>query len=270
LKHLLTHTSGHAYATWNSAVCQLKQAAAVSSSTFSTFDAPLVCDPGDRWEYGAGIDWTGRLIEHISGESLEDYFRAHIFDPLGMDETSFILRDDQRTRVAGRHARQSDGSLLLNDVPIPPRPVIFNGGGGLYSTGPDYLRLLRMLLGDGTYESNTVLRPESVAELARNHIAELTVEALPSAEPEMSNDMEFFPGMVKKWSLGGLLTTEPTPAGRGAGSWAWGGLFNTYFWVDPARGVAGLLLTQILPFCDSAVLALLDRFEADIYAPSDV
>jgi len=109
---------------------------------------------------------------------------------------------------------------------------------------------------------------ETVAEMARNQIGELTVGALRSFVPGSSNDAEFFPGMVKKWGLGGMITTDQAPTGRSAGSWAWAGLANTYFWVDPTRRVAGLILTQILPFCDAAVLDLFDRFERAIYATS--
>jgi CubicO group peptidase (beta-lactamase class C family) len=151
-------------------------------------------------------------------------------------------------------------------VEIPERLTFYNGGGGLYATGPDYLRFLRMLLGGGRLDGARVLRPATVAEMARNQIGDLTVGVLRSAIPERSHDVEFFPGMIKRWGLGGLITTEDAPSGRRAGSWAWGGLANTYFWLDPTQRVAGLILTQILPFCDPAVLALFDQFERAIYA----
>ena len=213
-------------------------------------------------------DWVGRLVERVSGQSLEDYFREHILDPLGMADTSFVLGPDRRARLAARHQRQPDGSLLAVEVTLPERPASYSGGGGLFSTGPDYLRFLRMLLGGGRLDGARLLRSETVAELARNQIGELTVGAPRSVEPNVSNDFEFFPGMVKKFGFGGLITTEPAPTGRSAGSWSWAGAFNTYFWVDPTRRVAGLLLTQILPFCDRAVLDLFDRFEHAVYAAS--
>ena len=122
-----------------------------------------------------------------------------------------------------------------------------------------------MLLGGGALDGARVLRPETVAEMARNQIGDLDVGALPSCRAESSNDVDLFPGMVKKWGLGGLINTVAAPTGRGAGSWGWAGLANTYFWVDPAAGVAGLILTQVLPFCDAAVLDLLDRFERGVY-----
>ena len=262
LRHLLTHTAGFAYTTWNAELVRW-QASYADPPPF--LEAPLVCDPGERWEYSISIDWVGRVIERVSGKSLEDYFRAHIFDPLGMPDTSYGLRPDQRARLATRHQRLADGSLHPVQLDIPDVPAAYNGGGGLHSTAPDYLRFLRMLLSRGELDGARVLRPATVDEMGRNHIGELTVGVLPSQKPESSNDAEFFPGMVKKWGLGGMINTRATAAGRSANSWAWAGLANTYFWLDPTRGVAGVVLTQILPFCDPPVLDLLDRFEQAIY-----
>jgi methyl acetate hydrolase len=263
LRHLLTHTAGFGYTTWNAALHRFTQAA---GKPLGLFREPLVFDPGDRWEYGTSIDWVGRLIEHITDQSLEDYFRANILDPLGMLDTGFVLRGDQHLRMASRYERQADGSLRHVPVDHQARPANFSGGGGLYSTGPDYIRFLRMLLAGGQLGSQRVLRPESVAQLTCNQIGDLQVSVLHSTRADLSNEVNFFPGTIKKWSLAGLINTVPTTTGRSAGSWAWGGLFNTYFWVDPTRDITGLILTQLLPFCDAAVLALFERFESDIYA----
>ncbi len=111
-----------------------------------------------------------------------------------------------------------------------------------------------------------MLRPETVTLMAQNAIGELSVRMLKTAVPASSNDAEFFPGMVKKWSLGFMISTEPVLGRRGAGSLAWAGLGNTYFWIDPAAGVAGVILMQLLPFADAKALALLDAFEEAIYA----
>jgi methyl acetate hydrolase len=263
LRHLLTHTAGFAYPVWNTELLHFQQ---YTGAPLGWLQAPLVFDPGERWSYGINIDWVGRLIEQISHQSLEDYFRHYIFDPLRMSDTGFVHRPDQRTRLAGRHQRQSDGSLQAIEIEIPERPAFYDGGGGLFSTGPDYSRFLRMLLGGGQFENARVLRPETVAEMARNQIGELTVNVLRSVKPDLSNDAEFFPGLVKKWELGGMINTGDAPTGRSAESWAWAGLGNTYFWVDPTWRVTGPILTQILPFCDAAVLDLFDQFERLIYA----
>ena len=265
LRHLLTHTAGFGYSAWNADLLRLQER---NGAPFRPLEAPLLFDPGERWEYGINIDWVGRLIEHLSGQSLDAYFRDRILEPLGMHDTGFVIRPEQRGRLAGRHQRQADGSLSVLEVGYPERIAFYNGGGGLYSTGADYLRFLRMLLGGGALDGARVLRPETVAEIGRNHIGELAVGTMRSVVPEASNDVELFRGMVKRWGLGGIITTADAPTGRAAGSWAWAGLANTYFWVDPARGVAGLLLTQILPFCDQDVLDLFEEFEHAVYRRS--
>jgi methyl acetate hydrolase len=263
LRHLLTHTAGFAYSIWNADLLRYQE---FTGTTVAALKMPAVSDPGERWEYGTNTDWVGHLVEQVSGQSLEDYFRAHILDPLGMRDTSFMPGPDQRARLATRYQRPPDGSLQPLVVEIPLRPESFSGGGGLFSTGADYVRFLRMLLNGGQFEGTRILQPETVAEMARNQIGALTVGPLRSTTPARSNDAEFFPGMDKHWGLAGLLTTTAAPTGRSAGSWAWAGLANTYFWLDPARRIAGLLLTQILPFCDRPALDLFDQFERAIYA----
>jgi len=100
----------------------------------------------------------------------------------------------------------------------------------------------------------------------RNHIGDLTVGVLKTAIPTSSNDAEFFPGMVKKWGLGYMISTEDAHTGRSGGSLAWAGLGNTYFWIDPTKRLTGLILTQILPFADAKVISLFEQFEKAMYA----
>jgi CubicO group peptidase (beta-lactamase class C family) len=263
LRRLLTHTGGFAYPTWNRDLFRFQQWA---NTTGRIGELPMAFDPGDRWEYGTNIDWVGRIVERISGENLEAYFRSRILDPLDMLDTSFIVDASRRERAARRYQRQSDGSLRELPISLPERPTTFNGGGGLYSTGRDYARFLQMLLGGGQLAGQRILRSETVAELGRNQIGDLNVNVMHSMNPTASNDAEFFPGMDKKWGLAGFITPFDTRGGRHAGSWAWAGIANTYFWIDPASGVAGVLMTQILPFCDPTVLTLLDGFERAVYA----
>lgn len=271
LRHLLTHTSGFAYDIWNADILRYKvdirnRNPALGESKDGFLNVPLVCDPGERWEYGISIDWVGQTVERLSGQPLEEYFREHIFAPCGMDDSGFLIRPGQRSRLASMHARQPSGSLeRISFGPSQP-PEFYEGGGGLYSTGPDYLQFLRMVLGGGLLGHVRVLRSETVAEMGRNQIGELTAGVLRASVPFKSNDVEFFPGMVKKWGLGYLLTTEDAPTGRAAGSLTWAGLANTYYWIDPARRITGVILTQILPFGDAAILELFAEFEAAIYA----
>lgn len=269
LRHLLTHTAGFTYHIWNADMLRYQQQLGIppiGECKKATLHTPLVSDPGERWEYGVNIDWAGQLVERLSGQSLEEYFQQRIFGPLGMPDTGFVLRPDQRTRQASMHVRQPDGTLQPIPFELPQQPEFFMGGGGLYSTGPDYLRFLRMLLGGGELEGARVLRPETVAEMNRNQIGDLTVGLLRTADPGSSNDVEFFPGLVKKWGLGYMINVEAAPTGRSAGSCAWAGLANTYYWLDPSRRLAGVILTQVLPFADPKVLDLFAQFERACYA----
>jgi methyl acetate hydrolase len=268
LRRLLSHSSGFAYDTWNGEIrrfMQLHDIPSIGSCKRAALMQPLVFDPGERWEYGIGIDWAGQIVERLSGLSLNDYFRQNIFEPLGMSDTGFLLRPDQRTRKAGVHQRTGDTTFDVLNHEINQQPEFFMGGGGLYSVGRDYLTFLQTLLHDGTFNGAQVLEPETVAELNRDQLGDLPVTVMASFDPKRSNDAELFPGMLKKWTLGYLLTTEQTPTGRAAGSLAWGGIANTYYWLDPTRGVAGLILTQIFPFADPIVLDLFGQFERAIY-----
>jgi methyl acetate hydrolase len=177
-----------------------------------------------------------------------------------------VLTPAQRARLASMHVRKPDGSLEAIPFEVPQQPEFFMGGGGLYSVGRDYLTFLRMLLHGGRLDGAQILRPETVAEMARNQIGELTVGVLRTAIPAHSNDAEFFPGMVKRWGLGYMISTEDASTGRSGGSLAWAGLGNTYYWLDPMKRLAGLILTQILPFADATVLRLFEQFEGAIYA----
>ncbi|HEX2940551.1 MAG TPA: serine hydrolase domain-containing protein, partial [Rhodopila sp.] len=271
LRRLLTHTAGFVYDTWNQDMnryAQLTGLPAARSGKLAALSAPLGFDPGARWEYGINIEITGRMVEAVSGLDLETYFQRHIFAPLGMVDTSYIERPEWEDRLTAVHARQPDGSLEPIATPpgVAPDREFFPGGGGLYSTGSDYMRFLLALMHGGELGGNRILKPETVALMGQNHMGPLNVLPMRSAVPRLSNDVELFPGMVKKWGLSFLINTEPGPAGRSAGSLAWAGLNNTYYWLDPTRKVAGVLMTQILPFADRTVLDTLDAFERAVYA----
>ena len=139
------------------------------------------------------------------------------------------------------------------------------GGGGLYSTASDYAKFMRVFLNKGRGNGNQVLKPQTVELMSRNGMGDLEVTMLKTAMPHLTNDAEFFPGMPKRWGLACMISNDEAPTGRSAGSLAWAGLANTYFWLDPARDVTGLILTQILPFADAAVLDTFGKFERAVY-----
>jgi methyl acetate hydrolase len=268
LRHLLTHTAGFSYALWNENIGRYMKAANVPDIGTCKLDAlklPLIADPGDKWEYGINIDWAGKAVERVSGLSLDGYMREKIFTPLGMKDTVFILKPDQQARVASVHARGADGKLAPAEFAMPQAPEFFMGGGGIYSTGRDYLTFLRALLAGGRLNNVQILKPETVALMNKNNMGDLNVTLLKTVQPDLTNDAEFFPGMVKKWGLAYMINTQDVPGGRSAGSLAWAGLANTYFWLDPKKKVTGVILTQILPFADQKTLQLLADFESAVY-----
>ena len=272
LRNLLTHTAGFVYDTWNANMnryAQLTGLPAARTGKLAALEAPLGYDPGTKWEYGINIDMAGRMVELVSGLDLETYFQRHIFAPLGMTDTSFIQRPEWDSRLTTVHARKADGSLQPTATAAPPSAAereFFPGGGGLYSTTGDYLRFLRALMAGGELDGERILKPETVALMGQNHMGALNVLPMKSSIPALSNDVELFPGMDKKWGLSFLINTQDVPGRRSAGSLAWAGLNNTYYWLDPTRKVAGVIMTQILPFADKPVRDALDAFEAAIYA----
>ena len=268
LRRLLTHTAGFSYDIWNEDLVRYAAYAGlpgIIECKNASLTNPLVFDPGDRWEYGINIDWVGKAVEAASGQSLEAYMHEHLFGPLGMRDTAFTIGPDQRTRLASMHVRNADGSLQVTPFEVPQEPEFFMGGGGLYSTGPDYLTFLQMLLHGGTFNDARILSPETVTEMGKNQIGDLSVGPLRTAIPGSSNDHDPYPGMTIKWGLGYMITTESTPSGRSPNSLAWAGLANTFYWIDTTRHITGVILTQILPFVDPKVVNLYAHFESAIY-----
>lgn len=266
LRNLLTHTAGFVYDTWNADMNRYAAQTnlpAARTGLIAALQAPLGFDPGTRWEYGINIDIAGRMVEVASGQNLEHYFRDHIFAPLDMADTGFDLQPHWKSRLAGTHIRDSHGKLTPFDAPAPAEnPEFYPGGGGLFSTSRDYLKFLQALMAGG----GGILKPETVALMSQNHMGALNVLPMKTFNPRMSNDCELFPGMDKKWGLSFLINTRDVEGGRRAGSLAWAGINNTYYWLDPTSGVAGVIMTQVLPFADPAVLGLLDRFERAVYS----
>jgi CubicO group peptidase (beta-lactamase class C family) len=269
LRHLLTHTAGLVYDVWNADMARYMETKAIPgiiSCQNAALSLPLVFDPGEKWDYGINIDWVGKLVERVSGQVLGDYMSEHLFEPIGMKDTAFKLTQERRARMARMHARSPEGMLAAIEFEVPQEPEFQMGGGGLYGTASDYLAFERVFLNEGRANGRSLLKPETVRLMAANAIGDLNVQPLKTVVPHLSNDAEFFPGMVKKWGLGFMISTEPVPGGRSAGSLAWAGLGNTYFWIDLDRGIAGVILMQLLPFADPKALALLDRFEKAVYA----
>jgi len=161
--------------------------------------------------------------------------------------------------------RDEKGALAPIEFELPQEPEFLMGGGGLYGTAPNYLAFAQMIMQGGTFKGSQLLRPETVALMAQNHIGALEIGPLRSAIPPLSNDVELLPGITKQWGLSFLINGEPLPTGRAARSLAWAGLANTYFWIDRTKRVCGVFLSQVLPFYDTTTIGLLTAFETEVY-----
>ena len=272
LRHLMTHTAGFCYDMWNGDMVKYLEKTGTPGITTcldAALKTPIMTEPGTRWEYGTNIDFVGKAVEAVSGRRLGEYMRENLFKPLGMDDTAFRIGDAQRKRLVGMHARGEDGSLQPIPFELEQNPEFEMGGGGLYGTAADYIRFTRMILNKGSGNGNQVLKPETVATMAQNHIGELAMGKMTGYVAFATNDVDLYPGMVKKWGLSFMINTAVTPEGRSAGSLAWAGLANTYYWIDPARDITGVILMQVLPFADPKCLAAFAAFEAGVYAGLD-
>lgn len=269
LRHLLTHTSGLTYEFVRPEVTRyrtLKGIPDIFSCKNAALMTPLMFDAGDRWEYGTGIDFAGKMVEAVSGQRLGAFFAENITEPLGMATTSFHPDEALRTRRVGIHARAADGKLAPSNFDLPRDPEFEMGGGGLFSTIPDYHRFLRMILNGGSVGGRQILKPETVALMGTNQIGDMTCGAFETAMPELTNSVPEIPGTRNRWGIGFMINEVAVPGGRAANSLSWAGLANTYYWIDPTNGIAVVIGTQILPFFDLEVVGLMVAAEQAIYA----
>jgi len=269
-RQILTHTSGFGYEIWNPSLGQYQKATAtpgIASGKKAALKMPLAFDPGQRWEYGINTDWVGQLVEATSGLALDVYLKQHIFEPLGMTDTGFVLSAEQNTRTASIHQRAEDGALTPITFELRPDDAEYESGGhGLNSTTKDYLAFVQMVLKGGSHNGAQILKPETVALMAENHIGDLAAGDMKTAIPPLSNNVQFFPGIVHKHGLGFLINTSAIPGARSAGSLGWAGIFNSYYWIDPTKHVAGVIMMQILPFFDIKAIPVYEQFEKATYA----
>ncbi len=263
VRHFLTHTSGLAYPFTSEAWRDFKPRA---GETYP-FGGPLLFDPGERWHYSTSTDVVGKLVEAVSGKKLEEYFRDNIFVPLKMNDTSYNVPEAKGPRMVAQQQRageRMDGAIVLQQPQLGLTIASPIGGGGLASTADDYGRFMRMFLNGGELEGARVLKAETVKLMGQNHIGAVTVPALKSALAR-SADFTFIADGRDKWGLGFLITVDQVAGKRSPGSLSWGGINNTFFWIDPARGIGGVIMMQYLPFADAKALAVYDTFERGAY-----
>ena len=267
LAHLLTHTSGYAYNMWNADVGRYAAKLGLpdmGSGLNAALELPLMFEPGERWEYGIGIDVAGKVVEAISGQTLDAYLAEHIFAPLGMADTAFLPTPAMRGRMTKMHMRTPNGGIAPIDFALPESPEFWPGGGGLFSTASDYLAFLNALLNGGVGVNGRILNADTVDRMAAHRIDPVPVRRLTSVIPFLTHDLDIDCDGAD-WALSFQVNPKTGHHGRSAGSLAWAGLANTYYWADPVRRITGVLMTQLLPFADPQVLSLFQAFERAVY-----
>ena len=268
VKQLVTHTTGLGYWFWNEDLVRWHSVTGtpnVVSGSAAALKAPLVADPGTTFVYGINTDWLGKVVEAASGLSLDACVKENITGPLDMNETAFLMNDEQTANSVPVHGRGEDGKWTAIGEILNQQPDWWAGGHGLYSTPRDYVRFQRMLLGNGTLEGTKILEVETVDTAFTNQIGDLDFPAeIPTADPAATHDLNLGPGF--KWGYGLLLNTQDVPGMRRAWSGAWAGLCNTHFWVDRTTGITGSIYSQFLPFVPQEALDMYVNFEQALYA----
>lgn len=268
VRQLLTHTAGLGYWFWNADLQRWETLTgnpnALGGDRAGFFSAPMVADPGERFEYGISTDWLGEVVEKASGTPLNDYFQRELFEPLQMHNTTFTPDAEARNHLVPLHTRTPDGGWQAIDLDLPQPPPWYSGGHGLYSTPNDFLQLQRALLGGGALDGSAILRQATVESMFGNQIGTLSFPAhIPTADPTIASTWDGPGGM--KWGYGVLLTAEQESGYRSPGSGSWAGLFNTYFWIDPSSNLSGAIYSQFLPFADPAILGICRNVENQVY-----
>jgi CubicO group peptidase (beta-lactamase class C family) len=209
---------------------------------------PLEFSPGTRWNYSVSTDVVGHLVELLSGQPLDSYFREHIFEPLGMRDTGFFVPAEQHARLAANYSLGAKGKIALLDDPAKSpfaRPRAFlSGGGGLVSTGGDYLRFVEMLRRGGALDGARILGPRTLRFMTTNHLPGNTdIASISLGGPSETRA----PGMG--FGLGFSVLLDPVRAQTAGtvGDFGWGGMASTSFWVDPVEQLSVVFMTQLVP-----------------------
>lgn len=268
VKQLITHTAGLGYWFWNADLVRWESVTGtpnVLSGSNVIFTAPLVADPGTKFEYGINADWLGKVVEAASGTTLDVAVKEGVTGPLGMDATAFLMDDQQRSNSVPVHLKGEDGTWAPSEIELNQAPDYWAAGHGLHSTPRDYLKFQRALLGGGELDGIRILQKSTVDAAFQNQIGDIDFPAaIPTADPASTYAFNAGPGY--KWGYGLLLNTADVPGARKAGSGAWAGLLNTHFWIDPTSGITGAIYTQFLPFVPEEAMTMYADFEKALYA----
>ena len=262
LRHLLTHTSGLAYDFTSVDLNRYLHSKGLNFRLPEPPPIPLIFEPGAGWIYGIGIDWAGRLIEAVTDEDLATYCTANIFEPLSMKDVTFFPSVEQRARKASVHFRAVDGSFVVAPFEMPSERHFWMGGAGLNAPVAEFMKFLSALARGG----RPLLGPAMFEEMMTNRFDQFDAGSIVTADPMVSHDYQPFVESPGRHGLAGVLNVRALPGGRSANSMTWAGITNCYYWVDPTARVAGVLMSQVMPFGDKGLLDLFRRIEGMAYA----
>ncbi|MBI3491408.1 MAG: serine hydrolase [Acidobacteria bacterium] len=265
VRHLLTHTSGIGYSFADARLAKLDDGKKTEA------ELPLLHDPGDKFTYGPNTAVLGQIIEKVSGQTLDAFLKARIFDPLGMRDTFFVVPPDKADRVVTQHVKLN-GALVERPNPASLRSTV-RGDGGLFSDARDYGVFMQMWLNGGRRGATRLARESTVKEMIANQIGPLVVETQAASGGAISRPFPIGAGK-DKFGFGFQIETASIAerglrnADRGlrsAGSYSWGGINNTHFWIDPRKQIGAVVLMQVLPYYDERCLDVLRGFERLVY-----
>ena len=254
IRHLLTHTSGLSYGFHQDSPVEAMYREADITDPDSTMQdmveklgkLPLVTQPGAKWRYSNATDVLGYLVEVVSGLPFDRYLQDNVLDPLGMQDTSFYVAEENLDRLATVYGASTNGKIAPLDNPMVNRQrrphTLFSGGGGLVSTGSDYMRFCQMLLNGGAFGDQRLLAPKTVEMMRSNHLTDdLKPFAVGQSNASDTKGCGFGLGfrVVMDIAQHGIIGSN--------GIYSWGGAASTVFWIDPQEDLVAILLTQFMP-----------------------
>ncbi|MDU9005792.1 serine hydrolase domain-containing protein [Sedimentitalea todarodis] len=266
LRHLATHTSGMEYEFWNPDVPKYMEMTGhptVLSGLKTSLMYPLTTDPGTRWGYGPSIDWLGQVVEAVDGRRIDAFCQDEILDPLGMKDTAFEP-DALLDRLSAVSMRGEDGQFGPVDLAPPANPEFYGMGHALYSTAPDYLRILRMVLNRGKLDGTRILSDAAFDAMIADQMNGLTFQSMHSVAPTVSADVEMPAGTTHSFAF--VRNETDIPGMRSAGALSWAGVCNTHYWIDPSKDLAAVIMTQSLPFLEPRFQKTYQAYEQAVYA----
>ena len=272
IKHLLNHTSGYGYQFLNPEIKYLvdnKLLQDLKDDGADFLDAPILFEPGERWNYGIGIDILGYIIEKISNKKLNEYMKENLFNKLGMHNTTFHL-DNTKFKDLAYVYNYTQDQIKIDQERADEQENKINktfhaGGGGLLSTTQDYAKFMRLFL----KEHNEIISQESINLIQRNQIGSLEVKRMPSVDAELSASLDYDDNIEKKFGYGFMINNQKTNEGRPKGSIFWTGIFNSFFWIDFENKIGCAIFMQMLPYLNEISLKTYNEIETAIYQNID-